>query len=81
MPEYGGDNTEQDEKFYSELYYKFEDFLAMMEDVKIKEALKIAMLMSSLCNAYMQDHAPWKLAKAGPKQNLPRCNQVMYTAI
>ena len=50
------------------IYAKFEEFLQLMEDVKIKDALRITMAFSSLCNAYMQDTAPWALAKTDPKR-------------
>ena len=59
------------------IYAKFEEFLQLMEDVKIKDALRITMAFSSLCNAYMPDTAPWALAKTDPK----RCAQAAYTAV
>ena len=66
VPEYGGDNTEQDARFYGQLYERFEEFLGLLEEVRIKEALRACMTTSSLCNAYMQEQKPWDLAKAGP---------------
>ena len=47
-----------------------------MEEVKLKAGIQLAMSTSSLCNAYMQDSAPWDLSKTQPE----RCAQVMNTA-
>ena len=77
VPEYTGAQTEQDKAFIKSLYVKFEEFLALMEDIKIKEGLKTVMSMSSLCNGYLQETKPWDLAKADPI----RCGQVVNTAI
>mmetsp|Transcript_2670 Transcript_2670/g.4493 ORF Transcript_2670/g.4493 Transcript_2670/m.4493 type:complete len:129 (-) Transcript_2670:38-424(-) len=48
-----------------------------MEGVKIKDALRTTMALSSLCNTYLQETAPWVLAKKDPK----RCQQVMNIAM
>ena len=39
-----------------------------MEEVKIKDALRACMSLSSICNAYMQETQPWALAKSEPKR-------------
>jgi methionyl-tRNA synthetase len=51
--------------------------LDLMEKVKIKDAIRNNMALSSLCNTYMQDTQPWVLAKTNPV----RCNQVMNTIV
>lgn len=48
-----------------------------MEQVKIKEALKVCMAYSSLCNLYLQDSKPWELAK----KDANRCAQVVRTTL
>ena len=48
-----------------------------MEDVKIKAALKTTMTMSSACNGYLQEMAPWDLAKT----DMPRCEQVLNVSV
>ena len=37
-----------------------------MEEVKLKDALRSSMSLSSVCNAYMQETQPWALAKSDP---------------
>jgi len=49
-----------------------------MENVKIKDALKIAMHISHLCNTYVQENQPWALVKEG---NTKRCHQVLNTGL
>ena len=53
VPAYEGDRVAEDEEFIRSIYAKFEEFLQLMEDVKIKDALRVTMALSSLCNAYM----------------------------
>lgn len=48
-----------------------------MEQVKIKESLKVCMAYSSLCNQYLQENKPWELQKS----DATRCNQVVNTGI
>ena len=50
-----------------EIYAEFINYVTAMEAVKIKEALKIAMGISNLCNKYMQDWKPWETSKTNPK--------------
>jgi len=77
VPEYEGDRVPQDDKFIESIYAKFEEFVGLLEDVKIKDALRVSMSLSSLCNAYMQETEPWVLAK----KDKVRCGQVVNTAI
>ena len=55
----------------------FTHFLELMEQVKLKDALKTAMLFSQRCNVYTQDHKPWELSKT----NKDRCAQVVNVAL
>jgi len=73
IPEYeGGQLEQQDQAFLTSLHHKFLEFIDCLEEIKIKDGLRVAMATSSLCNTYMQECEPWKLAKANPK----RCKQV-----
>lgn len=77
VPKYEGDRHADDSKFIDSIYEKFEQLCNLMEDVKIKDSLRTTMAMSTLCNGYMTDQAPWVLIK----KDKIRCNQVMNTAI
>lgn len=77
LPAYSGQKTEEDNKFIGQLYQLFEEYLGLMEQVKLKEALKTAMAFSSRCNLYMQEQKPWEQAKS----NRDRCSQIVFTAI
>jgi methionyl-tRNA synthetase len=77
VPVYEGAKHEQDAAFFKSIYDKFLEFVDMMEEVKIKDSLRVTMAMSSLCNAYMQETQPWVLAKSDMK----RCQQVMNTCV
>jgi methionyl-tRNA synthetase len=72
----GGDHAD-DKKFIGSLYAKFEEYLELMEQVKLKDGLKACMAYSSLCNLYIQDNKPWELAK----NDLARCGQVVRTGL
>lgn len=37
----------------------FQQYLELFEKVEIKEALKLTMEISALCNKYLQDNEPW----------------------
>lgn len=77
VPAYEGARVDQDDQFIQSIYEKFEEFLALLEDVKLKDALRVSMALSSLCNTYMQETEPWVLAKKDKK----RCGQVVNTAL
>ena len=53
------------------------EYVSLMEQVKLKESLKVAMEYSSECNLYLQDQKPWELAKKDPV----RCAQVVNTGL
>jgi methionyl-tRNA synthetase len=69
--------NEYDQKFVDDLNSKFSEYVEIMEQVKMKEALKIAMAYSSQCNEYFQHTKPWELNK----NNKERCAQVMNIAL
>jgi len=48
----------------------------LLEDVKLKDALRVTMAFSSACNTYWQATAPWVLFKSDKK----RCEQVVNIA-
>jgi len=77
VPAYEGAKDAKDAAFYKAIYEKFLEFVDLMEQVKIKDSLRTAMAMSSLCNTYLQDNEPWKLAKSDPK----RCGNVMNVGV
>ena len=52
-------------------------YISLMEAVKLKEGLKVAMEYSSECNLYLQEQKPWELAKKDPA----RCAQVVHTGL
>jgi methionyl-tRNA synthetase len=57
-----------DQKFIGNLYTKFEEYVDLLEQVKLKDGLRVCMAYSSLCNLYIQDNKPWDLAKSDPKR-------------
>lgn len=76
LPAYEGELHPEDQKFLNELYAKFQEYIDHMEQVKIKDSLKIAMAYSSVCNGYWQDQKPWELIK----KDIKRCHQVVNIA-
>lgn len=77
VPEYEGEKHEADAAFIKTLLDMFNQYVTLMEDVKLKDALKLTMDYSGQCNTYYQDCAPWVLAKTDPK----RQKQVVNTAV
>jgi len=71
------DEHPDDRKFIASLYAKFEEYRDLLEQVKIKDGLRICMAYSSLCDLYIQDNKPWDLAKS----DAGRCGQVVSTAL
>jgi methionyl-tRNA synthetase len=60
---------QEDKKFIASLYAKYEEYHELMEQVKLKDGIRVCMAYSSLCNSYIQDNKPWDLAKT----DLARC--------
>ena len=77
VPGAQADEHPEDKKFIGSLYAKFEEYRDLLEQVKIKDGLRVCMAFSSLCNLYIQDNKPWDLAKT----DAVRCGQVVKTGI
>uniref|UniRef100_A0A7S3N2G1 methionine--tRNA ligase n=1 Tax=Strombidium inclinatum TaxID=197538 RepID=A0A7S3N2G1_9SPIT len=77
VPVYEGERHPDDTKFLSTIFAQFEEYLDLLEKIKIKDGLRVAMNVSSLCNTYWQDSQLWTIAKSDKK----RAHQVMNTAI
>ena len=75
IPAYKGALHEKDVEFYTTLNSLLNEYIKQMEDVKLKSALKTCMQMSSACNLFIQENAPWDLAKS----DMNRCEQVVNT--
>lgn len=76
IPEYAGAKVEADAAFFKSLFEKFQEFAGLLEEVKLKSGLRVAMSVSSLCNEYLQEMQPWELAK----KDRTRCDQVVNVA-
>ena len=68
IPEYEEQKHEADAVFIKTLLNQFNQYVTLMEDVKLKDALKLTMDYSSQCNTYYQDCAPWVLAKKDSRE-------------
>ena len=51
----------------TQFYEELRTYANLMEGVKLREAVKQAMNLSSICNLYMQKWQPWVSAKTNPK--------------
>lgn len=54
------------EECLKEVYEEFLKYIKLMEGVKLKDGIKQAMNISSICNKYMQKWQPWVAAKTNP---------------
>jgi len=63
VPAYPGSLTKVDEAFIDNLMKRFHKWVELMEQIKLKDALRAAMELSSECNLYIQENQPWALAK------------------
>lgn len=63
VPAYPGSLNKVDEAFIDNLMKRFHKWVELMEQIKLKDALRAAMELSSECNLYMQENQPWALAK------------------
>ena len=70
LPAYGSDAGwgTAERAFMAAVTARKERYVALLEEVKLKEALKEAMALSSDANEYMQRTQPWELAKKAPLQ-------------
>jgi methionyl-tRNA synthetase len=73
VPERKSELIEVDTKFLNEVFEKLEAYFNAMESVKLKEGLKIAMSISSLCNGYFQETEPFKIFKT----DQDRCSTIL----
>eukprot|EP00271_Cylindrocystis_brebissonii_P015479 TRINITY_DN38386_c0_g1_i1.p1 TRINITY_DN38386_c0_g1~~TRINITY_DN38386_c0_g1_i1.p1 ORF type:complete len:1047 (-),score=186.67 TRINITY_DN38386_c0_g1_i1:369-3509(-) len=72
----GAEEDELTKKLGLDVGKAVEEYISVMEKVKLKAGLKLAMHVSSLGNSYLQDSLFWKLYKENP----PRCAIVLRTA-
>jgi len=49
----GSSDHPEDKKFVGALYAKYEEYIELLEQVKIKDGLRVCMAFSSLCNVYI----------------------------
>lgn len=70
IPDYDPSDKESEEaasECLKEFYEELNIYATNMEGVKLKEGLKQAMNLSSICNKYMQKWQPWVAAKTNAK--------------
>jgi methionyl-tRNA synthetase len=67
VPDLISDDAEDDE-FVARVNTELAEYLALMEKVSLKAALKKAMVISSIGNLYLQTKQPWILLKKGEKE-------------
>ena len=60
--------NEKDKEFFSKTLSIVLDYVNALENVKIKEGLRIFMELSALGNAYFQETEPWVLIKNSPER-------------
>ena len=77
VPEFKTALTDVDKTFLNDYLEKLESYFNSMEQVKLKEGLKIAMSISSICNGYIQETEPFKLFKS----DNDRCCSILYIII
>lgn len=77
VPEYKGDLHAKDQQFLNTLHTLLVEYLELMEEIKIKKSLQVAMNVSSAYNGYLQEQEPWELIK----KDKARCEQVMNIAV
>ena len=68
-----------DEAFYQTLTAKVKQYVEVMEAVKLRDGLRVAMEYSAECNGYFQANKPWELQKQ--QGGKVRCAQVVNTAL
>lgn len=59
----GGAYTELDKSLQSEAVETAKEYRALMENLQISDAVKLVWKFISRCNKYIDETAPWKLAK------------------
>lgn len=66
VPEHQGLGGDAERKLVREVNESLKQYHAALENVSLREGLRIAMVLSRLGNAYLQDAAPWKSIKLDP---------------
>ena len=79
LPAYGSDDvwTDEDKAFMANITAAKREYVALLEEVKIKDALKVAMGVSSTANAFMQHKQPWELFKRDKLE----CSKVVNVSV
>ena len=79
IPAYGSDAvwSEEERQWMASIGARKARYVELMEEVKLKEALKEAMAISSDANAYTQRTQPWELLKTQPLQ----CRKVVNVSV
>ncbi|KAF9918325.1 putative methionine--tRNA ligase, cytoplasmic protein rar1 [Lobosporangium transversale] len=70
--------TESDEKLIREVNEKLKLYIEALDDVKIREALRLAMEISALGNVYLQEN---KIDNTLFAEHKDRCDRVVITAL
>jgi len=86
VPKEPKDLDDLDKKLLKDVDLKMIDYLRLLDDVKIRDALRVVMTISDDANKYLQDTKPWDLLKAGQKEKGAKvifiaCNLVYLLAI
>ena len=69
----------EDYEFLKELTKKYKNYLNAMNNIQIKESLKIFMEISSLGNGYFQNKEPWVLVKKNSEKfNFEKAESIFY---
>lgn len=72
-----GELQESDNVFLRAVYDKFNEYVAVMDAVHLKQGLQIAMSISSLGNKYLQDEKLWEHLKT----DITRYNTVLFVLV
>jgi len=75
-----------DQKLLKDIDFKVTEYLKLLDDVKLRDALKLLMTISDDANKYLQVTKPWDYLKAGQKDKGSKiifiaCNLVYLLAI
>ena len=77
VPELKSELNDADKAFINDYLEKLDSYFNAMEQVRLKEGLKIAMSISSSCNGYIQETEPFKLLKS----DYDRCCSILFIII
>jgi len=75
-----------DQKLLKDVDLKMIDYLKLLDDVKIRDALRVVMTISDDANKYLQDTKPWDLLRGGQRDKGEKiifiaCNLVYLLSI